>query len=226
MRLGLLRGFLLDLALAGVAGALGWHPVWSFLRAHPEVVYWGCGSLHIALIPLFFSQILGGHAKTDDFLNKDDGHARAWTWATVGVMVTSFVGPFGCSLVMPVTLNLAFSMAVLFAPFFSFMGPMLAVLIFPKIATRDVKIPNLLGHWLPRTIVTLLTAAYLALQESTMFLASESKQEVAGLLVFLGLFLAYLPVRLFLFYATAVDRRELVSVLASFAFVTFQLTVR
>lgn len=219
-------GFLVDLALAGVAGALGWHPVWTFLHAHPEVVYWGCGALHIALIPLFFSQIIGGHAKSDDLLRKTDGHSRAWVWSTVGVMGTSFIVPFACSLMMRVHLNLAFSMIVLFVPAMSFLGPGMMVLSIPKLATRDVKIPDLLGPAIPRTIVTLLTAAYLALQESTMFLAAESKQSVAPLLVFLGLFLSYLPVRLFLFYATATDRRELVSVLASFAFVGLQLAVR
>jgi hypothetical protein len=39
MRLRLLSGFLVDLALAGVAGIFGWHPVWTFLHARPALVW-------------------------------------------------------------------------------------------------------------------------------------------------------------------------------------------
>lgn len=225
MRLGLLRGFLIDLALAGVATAFSFHPVWSFLHARPEVVYWGGGVLHIVLIPVLIVQTMFGNLKSSELIlqNRTSVHERAFVWSMIGAYGTSFIVPFACTLLLPIEKSMGFSMAVLFAPVAGFLGPMLLVLMFPSVTQRDVKIPNPFASRVGRVAMTLAITAYLVLEEATLFMAAESTQQVAGLMITLGFFLAYVPMRLFLFYATADDRREIVSLAASALFVGVQL---
>jgi hypothetical protein len=225
MRLAAFRGFLIDLALSGVAGVAGWHPLRDWLAAHPSFVYWAGGGLHIALIPSLILLTMFGSTRTADFLtqNRTSGHERAFVWSMVGTYGTSFIVPFACALMLQSDTSLAFSMATVFAPAAGFLGPMFWVLLFPKTAQRDIKLPNPFASSVGRAVVAIVMALYLVLQEATLFMCSASPQRVSGLLTALGFFLSYVPIRLFLFYTTASDRRELASLVASLAFVGVQL---
>jgi hypothetical protein len=166
-----------------------------------------------------------GGLRSSDILReqRSSGHERAFIWSMIGAYGTSFIVPFACALMLPGDHNLGFSMAVVFAPAAGFLAPMMFVLVFPRAAQRDFKLPNPFEYRLGAVAMTLAIAAYLALEEMTLFLCAESSQQVAGLLATLGFFLAYVPMRLFLFYATATDRREIASLVASALFVGFQL---
>jgi hypothetical protein len=216
---------LIDLALSGVAGIWGWHPVRDWLAAHPGVVYWGGGGMHIVLIPSFILLTIFSDMKTSDFLkqNHPSGHERAFVWSMLGTYCTSFIVPFACALTLHADTSIAFSMVTLFAPVAAFLGPMFFVLTFPRRAQKDFKIPSPFRSPVGSAIVTLAIAIYLMLQEATLFMCAESSRQVSGLLTALGFFLSYIPIRLFLFYTTASDRRELASVVASFGFVGLQL---
>jgi hypothetical protein len=208
-----------------VAAAFGWHPVWSYLHAHPGVVYWGGGALHIALIPTLILLTMFGNLRSADMItqNGTSAHERAFVWSMIGAYGTSFIVPFACALLLPGEKNIAFSMAVVFAPVAGFMGPVLFVLMFPRVAQRDFKLPNPFASRIGSALMTIVIAVYLMLEETTLLFATESSQQAAGVMTALGFLLAYVPMRLFLFYATATDRREVVSLLASALFVGAQL---
>jgi hypothetical protein len=221
-----LRGFVVDVILAGVAGALGWHPVYDFLHAHAKLVYWGGGSLHIALISVLCVQMLFGNTKGADLIGQQQGplHERLYVWSTVLTSCTSFCAPFVCGLMLPVSGSLAFAMAIVFAPWLALFGTMSLALI-PALRRTDPKIPNPLASSVGRVAIGAAITVYLALEETTLFMCAESGEKASGVAVFFGLFLTYLPVRLFLFYnvtATA-HRAEVASIFASFAFLSVEV---
>lgn len=95
-----LRGFAIDLGLSGVAGALGWHPVYDYLSEHRGLVYWGVGSIHMGLISLIAFMALVGNTKASDLISSQRGslHERLDTWSLVLTICASFVVPFVCGL--------------------------------------------------------------------------------------------------------------------------------
>lgn len=226
-----LRGFAIDLGLSGVAGALGFHPVYDYLSSHRSVVYWGVGWLHIGLISLIGFMALVGNTKASDLMTAKRGtlHERLDTWSLVLTICASFVVPFVCGLFIGGGSNELFAMAVLFAPFASTFGVMLVGLVLiqrnPKLAQKDFKVPNPFASVGGRVAIGAAVIAYLALQETTLFLCVASGKNVSGLCAALGFFLSYLPVRLFLFYhvTDSRDRAEVASIFLSVAFLGVQL---
>jgi hypothetical protein len=223
-----LRGFLIDLLLSGVASALGWHPVYAFFVAHSNTLYWSVGGVHIAFVSFVVVQAVFGNTRGADLIEKTQGkaHERLYVWSMVGTTCTSFIVPFACPLVFASGINMGFSMAVLFAPFAALMGTFSMALI-PSMRKRDIKIWSPFASVGGRIVIGALSTVYLALLEATMFLCIESSSQAKDVMVVAGLFLSYLPVRLFLFYnvTASEERAEVASIFASFCFVGVQLAI-
>jgi hypothetical protein len=225
-----LRDFAIDLGLSGVAGALGWHPVFDYLSEHRRLVYWGVGGLHIGLISLIgFMALVGNTRASDLHTQRGSIHERLDTWSLVLTVCASFIVPFVCALFIGGGGNEAFAMAVLFAPFASTFGVMMLLLVLiqvrPNVTRKDIKVPNPFASVVGRTAIGAAVLAYLALQETTLFLCVASGAKASGVSAFLGFFLSYLPVRLFLFYHVTDSRQrsEVISIFLSVGFLGVQL---
>ena len=222
-----LRGFLVDLLLAAAAAALRWHPVYDFFEAHPALVYWGVGLVHIAVAPVLAMHGVTGGREAQDLVQSRQGivHGRLYRASFVAVLTTSFFVPFLCALPLPVRHNTPFSVAVFFAPY-AFVG---VVFLSPLGAGLDAyrRTRFLFLGGSGRHVLGAVLMVYLALMECTMFLCVESREPATLLAVLLGLVLSYLPTRLIVFYGVteSQSRAEVLSLVLSTAFLAAQLVV-
>ena len=227
MSLRALRGFVVDLLLAAAAGALRLHPVYDFFQAHPALVYWGVGVVHIMVAPVLAMHGISGGREAQDLVRDRQGvvHGRLYRASFVAVLTTSFFVPFLCALPLPVRHNMPFAVAVFFAPY-----AFVAVVMFsPLGATMAVyrRTRFLFQVGRGRLVLGAVLMIYLALMECTMFLCVESREPATLVAALLGLVLSYLPSRLIVFYGVteSQSRAEVVSLVLSTAFLAAQLVV-
>jgi hypothetical protein len=221
-----LRGFVVDLLLAAAAGALRWHPVYDFFQAHPALVYWGVGLVHIAVAPVLAMHGVSGGREAQDLVRERQGivHGRLYRASFVAVLTTGFCVPFLCALTLPVRHNTPFGVAVFFAPYafvaVVFLSPLGAGIAAYR-RTRFLFLER------GRLVLGAVLMVYLALMECTMFLCVESREPASLVAALLGLVLSYLPTRLIVFYGVtqSQSRAEVLSLVLSTAFLAAQLVV-
>lgn len=219
-----LRGFIVDLVLAGAAAALRFHPLYAFFQEHPAVVYWGVGLAHIAIAPVLTMHAFGGGRRTRDLVPSGEGaiHGRVYRAALVAVLTTSFFVPFLCALTLRVAQNRAFSAAVFFAPYV-FVALVMAPRDIGLVALRRTKF--LFEARAGRVVLGVALTIYLVLMEATMFLCAESREPASLLAALLGIVLSYLPIRLVIFYVATKSetRAEVVSLVLGTSFLAAQI---
>lgn len=220
------HNLLLDITLFLGAAVLPFHPVFSWLDGHRDVLYWAAGSAHLVCVPLMLVQQICGSSRSGAVVlsNERSPLAKAMVWVTVLFFGTSFIVPVVFSLGVVHGPSLGGMMLFLFGPYVLLVAGIALVLRLERRVGYHRVTELFAAPWLAWA-TTLLGGAYLALTETVLFVAAASGGVWGGGMAFGAAFLSYLPVRLFVFFFRSTDKAELALLCVTFGHLLLRLAL-
>jgi len=213
-------GLLIDGTLVAEAIALRLAPVSDFLETHEGLLLWTLGPLHALILPLMFLLPIARTCPASRLLFDESGgsaEAKLFPWLVVLSLCAGFMVPL-LGLTSREFPGAWWMIAVTIGPMLGvFLGGWLLV----KFEDKSQLVPPPLSP-AERGWLTLVTWLYLAELEAVLFVGARSDGVMADFVV-PALLVAYLPIRLFLYYSRSTRPWELASVFAALLITMGQL---
>lgn len=220
------HNLVLDIALFAVAAVLPFHPVFSWLDGHREILYWAAGSVHLAFVPFMLVQQVCGTSRSGEVLLSNERSPRStlMAWISVLFFATSFIVPAIFSMGVVHRPSMGGTLVFVLGPYALLGAGFWFVLRLEKRVSYH-RVTELFAAPALAWATALLGWAYLTLTETVLFVAAASGGVWGGGLAFAAAFVSYLPVRLFVFFFRSTDTAELTLLGVTFGHLLLRLAL-